>query len=188
MKNNKLRVITGTAKGCKLDCPPDARPMTDRAKSALFAVLADDIKDKRILDLFAGSGSLGIEALSRGAKTATFVDDSREATIIIKQNLFKSKLLEKAQIFNRRASQFITIQEPNSFDIVFLDPPYDFYNQGKKKITKFLLRLIPLIPAGGAIILKHPPELDISQLDESLIVADKRSFGKNSITIWVKIK
>ncbi len=182
-----LRVISGTAKGTKLDYPDNARPITDRAKTTLFDVIGPDIVDKRVLDIYAGSGSLGIEALSRGAAKATFVDFDNEAIIIIKQNLAKAGLLEKADIIRTKALQYMEDQEANSFDIVFADPPFEFYKQSRQRIVGLLEKIVEIIPSGGAIILKYPRDLKMPEI-EQLIVADTKEFGASTVTIWVKNK
>jgi len=123
-----MRVISGTAKGTKLDTLEtlDTRPTLDRVKEALFNIIQSKIYDAVVLDLFAGSGALGIEALSRGAKKTVFCDKSKYAYAIIKKNLTKTKLEEKSVVFNK------TFQEcldgiKDKFDIIFLDPPYNTY-------------------------------------------------------------
>jgi len=121
-----MRVISGTAKGTKLDTLDalDTRPTLDRVKESLFNILQSKLYDSVVLDLFAGSGALGIEALSRGAKKAVFCDYSKYAYNIIKKNLVKTKLEEKSIVFNKDYNICLDILE-DKFDIVFLDPPYD---------------------------------------------------------------
>jgi 16S rRNA (guanine(966)-N(2))-methyltransferase RsmD len=183
-----VRVITGKAKGHKLKVPHKARPITDRMKSSLFSVLANDVKNKRILDLFAGSGALGIEALSRGAKYCKFVDISRYAKIDIENNLEKTGLEDKAKVTRQKVTPFLHNQEDEDFDIVFTDPPYDFYKHGAQRVSHHINDIIPLVSVGGGIILKHPSDIEEFNVNECLKKADRRDFGKNSITIWVKMK
>jgi 16S rRNA (guanine(966)-N(2))-methyltransferase RsmD len=121
-----LRVISGTAKGHKLRTPKGnaTRPTTDRVKESLFNIIAPYIENAKVLDLFAGTGSLGIEALSRGADSAVFVDKSQECYGIIKDNLVHTKLSEKAEVFTGDSVLMLDKFLGRKFDIIFLDPPY----------------------------------------------------------------
>lgn len=125
------RVITGTAKGRRLVCPPDARirPATDRLKTALFNILFD-VEELRVLDLFAGCGAVGIEALSRGAAHATFVDSYAPAVEAIRENLAACRLAERATVVEADCATWTetAARRPaggTGFDLVFVDPPYD---------------------------------------------------------------
>jgi len=122
-----LRVISGTARGCKLVSQEGnlTRPTTDRVKESLFSIIQFSVKESVVLDLFAGSGALGIETLSRGAKSCVFVEQNSRAVNIIKQNLEKTGLIEKSIINNTDAERFI-LNCSDAFDIIFLDPPYGF--------------------------------------------------------------
>lgn len=121
-----MRIITGKAKGIRLKTlEGDAtRPTSERVKEAVFSMIQFDIEGRSVLDLFAGSGQLGLEALSRGASTATFVDKSREAVAIIKDNVQKAKFSDQSEIYQTEALSFIARCGSKKFDIVFLDPPY----------------------------------------------------------------
>lgn len=122
-----MRIITGRARGVKLKTlEGDAtRPTSERCKEALFSMLQFDIEGRDVLDLFAGSGQLGLEALSRGAASATMVDKSKQATKIIDENIVKTKLLDGARVVCSDADDFIrTVRGRKKYDIVFIDPPY----------------------------------------------------------------
>lgn len=124
-KIKMMRVITGSAKGVRLDTLPgnNTRPTSERAKEAIFSSLQFSIEGRDILDLYAGSGQLGIEALSRGAKSAVFIDSERLAVDIIKKNLIKTRLSDRATVFC--SDVFSAIDRiRQGFDIVFIDPPY----------------------------------------------------------------
>jgi 16S rRNA (guanine(966)-N(2))-methyltransferase RsmD len=132
-----MRVITGTARGRRLAQPTnmDIRPSTDQVKEAIFNIIQFDVEGRRVLDLFAGSGQLGLEALSRGAEKATFVDGTREATAIITANAQKTHLYKQSNVLCMDWKQYIkSAKGRNQFDIVFLDPPY-------------ALRLLPKVTA-----------------------------------------
>jgi 16S rRNA (guanine966-N2)-methyltransferase len=122
-----MRVIAGTSKGRKLGpVPPGVRPVADRAREGLFSSLAAAVPGARVLDLFAGTGALGIEAISRGAEEAVFVDRSHEATAAIHGNLAHLGLEAQATVVTGDAGAFLTSQDgAGPFDLVFLDPPYD---------------------------------------------------------------
>lgn len=181
-----VRIITGTAKGMQLKVPHKARPIGDRAKSSIFSVIGPDIVGKRILDLYAGSGALGIEALSRGADYCLFVESDRYAVDDIKANLVKTKLEDKGKATRQKVLPFLDNYDEEPFDIVFADPPYVFYKDRKDRTQLLLEKIIAVIPSGGAIILKHPAKLDPPQI-EGLVLADQRKFGANTISMWVKV-
>ena len=133
-----MRIITGTAKGIVLKAPAGdlTRPTADRVKEAVFSMLQFDIEDRNVLDLFAGSGQMGLEALSRGAKEATFVDKSKEAIRLIRENAQKAKLQENAVIFQFDYLEFLQKNSGKNYDIIFLDPPYaaQMYRPALKKL------------------------------------------------------
>jgi len=123
-----MRVVAGTAKGHRLRAPkgPDTRPTSDRVKEALFSSLQAHVPDAQVLDLFAGSGALGIEALSRGAAAATFVESDRRARTAIDANLTATHLADRATVFGRdvRATLSALAGRGARFDLVLVDPPY----------------------------------------------------------------
>ena len=121
-----MRVISGSARGKKLLCADgkDIRPTLDRVKESVFNMIAFDITDSSVLDLFCGSGALGIEALSRGAKDAVFVDVSSQSLEITKKNLEATHLNTQAALIKQDALEFIK-NTTHKFDIIFLDPPYE---------------------------------------------------------------
>ena len=120
-----LRVISGSARGLKLDSLDglSTRPTLDRVKESIFNMLFDAVCGANVLDLFAGSGALGIEALSRGAEKCTFVDCSKDAINIVKKNISKASVLDRAEVFWGDYDRFFSSCSAQ-FDIVFLDPPY----------------------------------------------------------------
>ena len=123
-----MRVIAGIARSIPLVAPQgrDTRPTTDRIKETLFNILQNDLADARVLDIFAGSGALGIEALSRGAGSAVFIDNSRQAADCITSNLKKTRLFDKATVLQTEALSGIERLKSKGevFDLVFMDPPY----------------------------------------------------------------
>ena len=123
-----MRVISGIAKGIKLESIDSlaTRPTLDRVKEALFSILQPYLQEAKILDLFAGSGALGIEALSRGASSCVFCEKSREAAKKIKSNVERTHLEKKALILQKDYKQCLQEMKGETFDIIFLDPPYRF--------------------------------------------------------------
>jgi 16S rRNA (guanine966-N2)-methyltransferase len=123
-----MRVIAGSAKGMRLGpVPPGVRPVSDRAREGLFSSLAPEVPNARVLDLYAGTGAMGIEALSRGAEHAVFVDRAYEASAAIHDNLDRTRLADRATVVTRDVSAFVAESPPTTgpFDLVLLDPPYD---------------------------------------------------------------
>lgn len=120
-----MRVITGSARGRRLETleGEDVRPTTDRIKEAVFSIIQFQTEGRSFLDLFAGSGQMGIEALSRGAKEATFVDNSKKSVETVKRNLKTTKLENGAKVFQADFRSFLSMNS-KPFDIAFLDPPY----------------------------------------------------------------
>lgn len=121
-----MRIITGSAKGINLHTlEGDAtRPTSARAKEALFSMLQFDVEGRRVLDLFGGSGQLGLEALSRGAAACTFVDAAPAAVAVIRQNIEKTGFADRARVQNADYRNFLRKCKEDGFDLVFLDPPY----------------------------------------------------------------
>lgn len=122
-----MRIITGSARGTHLytRSGDETRPTSERAKEALFSMLQQKPSGARVLDLFAGSGQLGLEALSRGAAGAVFVDASGEAADIVRRNAERTHLLQKARIVKSDALSYLKSCRDAPFDLCFLDPPYD---------------------------------------------------------------
>ena len=123
-----MRVIAGSAKGMRLGpVPPGVRPVSDRAREGLFSSLALDVPEARVLDLFSGTGAMGIEALSRGAAHAVFVDRAYEASAAVHDNLNRTRLADRATVETRDVAAFLAGPPPpgGPFDLVILDPPYD---------------------------------------------------------------
>jgi len=156
-----MRVIAGRAGGVRLAVPKaGVRPTMDRVKAAIFSSLGDVIIGARILDLFAGSGALGIEALSRGAVSALFVDEDRQSISAIEKNLVKAKF--QAQVRKQDVFDFLRrLSSSEKFRVIFADPPYERMESGTGYTEKLLscqaLREI-LDPQGFFVLEKHPSE------------------------------
>lgn len=146
-----MRIITGSARGRKLITPEnyEIRPTSENVKEAIFSSINFDIEDSVFLDLFAGTGQMGLEALSRGAKAAVFVDNSPEAVKIVRKNVENTGFLEKAQVVSMPFSTFLKTNQRN-FDIAFIDPPY-----GRKLVQKALSKISDHMSDRGIIICEH---------------------------------
>lgn len=176
-----MRIISGIARGTKLETleGKDTRPTLDRVKEALFSKINFELQDSVVLDLFAGSGALALESISRGAKEAVLCDSSREAIKIIKQNIEKTKTNEKTLILNldyKKALEDLKNKDIK-FDIVFLDPPYqtDFAEEAVKIIIEN-----KLLNEDAIIILETDnKEKVIKNLDTELIeIKDIKKYGR----------
>jgi len=154
-----MRVITGKARGVVLKTPDGmaTRPTTDRVKEALFSIIQFDIPNARVLDLFGGTGQLGIEALSRGAASAVFVDEREDACKLIRENLNRTRLQELARIVRSDYAQYLR-RCRERFDIILLDPPYAevFLENSLKLITE-----IDILQTNGIIVTERPVGKDL---------------------------
>jgi 16S rRNA (guanine(966)-N(2))-methyltransferase RsmD len=178
-----VRVIAGSARGIALRAPRDraTRPVTDRVKETLFGILGDRVPDARVLDLYAGSGALGIEALSRGAAHATFVERGRDALAAIRANLERTGLATAASVQGLDVARFLaTGPDEAPFDLAFLDPPYE-----ERAILAPLERLVPLLSPGASVVVKHFWRTEVPIPDGLARWRDRR-FGETALTFLVR--
>lgn len=177
-----MRVITGSAKGRKLETLEglDVRPTADRVKEAEFSMIQFEIEGRVVLDLFAGSGQLGIEALSRGAKSAVFVDSNPEAIKVIRSNLEKTGLSQKASVAAGDFEQFLTYTKA-VFDIVFIDPPY-----GKGLVDKALPLVVPHVGDYGVIICEVARTDTLPEAAGDFRLVRESRYGKTKLGIYRK--
>lgn len=183
-----MRVIAGSARSLKLVTPRSGatRPTTDRIKETLFNMIQFDIADATFLDLFAGSGGIGIEALSRGAKKCVFVDNDKEAGSCITQNIEHTKFTEQATYLKQ--DTFVALQMleyKEHFDIVFMDPPY---NQELEKRVLEYLTMSSLIDTDTLIIFEADIHTDISYLDSLGYTLEKEKRYKTNKHVFVRRK
>lgn len=167
-----MRIITGSARGTKLDTleGETTRPTTDKVKEAVFSMIQFDIEGRAVLDLFAGSGQLALEALSRGAARATLIDQSRDATAIITANAKKTHLYEKCRISTADYTSFIRgAAGRDKYNIVFLDPPY---NSGLLASSLNAIASSEILEQGAYIICESDCDIPVkakrARKDESL--------------------
>lgn len=149
-----MRVVSGSARGTKLlSLEGDhTRPTIDRVKEAMFSMIQNEIYAARVLDLFSGSGALGIEAISRGAEHADFVELNAKANQMVKQNIEKCHFKDKTQVYQQDVNQFLAKQGPQSYDLILLDPPYQ---KGFVKKTFDRIVQYDILKINGIILLEH---------------------------------
>jgi 16S rRNA (guanine(966)-N(2))-methyltransferase RsmD len=177
-----MRIITGLARGRRLIEPEgmNIRPTTDQVKESIFNIIQFDIEGRSFLDLFAGSGQMGLEALSRGAKSATFVDESKTAIKLVRDNIALSKL-EGARVQQGDSISFLMGKE--KFDIIFLDPPYDspLLEKALQKIVEF-----DKLNSGGIIVCECQNEKVLPELSEPYCFLKSYRYGKIKISVFTK--
>ena len=179
-----MRVITGTARGVQLKTPDGmtTRPTADRVKEALFSIIQFEVPGARVLDLFGGTGQLGIEALSRGAKSAVFVDAGEPACKLIRENLKRTRLEQQGGVVRSDYLQYLK-RCREKFDIIFLDPPYAevFLENALKCITE-----IDILQSGGIIVAERPLGKDLPWDFEGFTRSKDYKYGKTLLTIYRK--
>lgn len=181
-----MRVISGSAKGRKLFSVPGSstRPITSRVKEALFNILSYDIIRARVLDLFAGTGAVGIEALSRGAEHVVFIERARKAIEVVHRNLELTRLEDRATVIRMDAFRYIEqAPEEQQFDIIYVAPPQ--YHALWADALHSLDDKDLLAPDGLVIVQIHPKEYEPLPL-RNLEVVDERSYGSTSLYFYAR--
>ncbi|MGN0453613.1 MAG: 16S rRNA (guanine(966)-N(2))-methyltransferase RsmD [Ruminococcus sp.] len=175
-----MRVITGSARGRRLETlsGEDVRPTTDRVKEAVFSIVQFQIQGRDFLDLFAGSGQMGIEALSRGARSAVFVDSSRHSLEIVRKNLKTTGLAENAKVLGMDSVGFLSMKQ-GEFDIAFLDPPY-----GTGLLQKSLGLVPDVMKKTGVILCENPLDEEMPQTVGDFVLDRQYRYGKIKITAY----
>ncbi len=180
-----MRVITGKARGIQLKTPDGVltRPTADRVKEALFSIINFEIPGARVLDLFGGTGQLGIEALSRGAQSAVFVDAREDACRLIKENLKRTKLETCAHVVRSDYQDYLN-RCKEKFDVILLDPPYAevFLENALKRITE-----IDILYSDGIIVTERPLEKELPWEFERYVRSKDYKYGKTLLTIYRKV-
>lgn len=179
-----MRVITGSARGVRLKSPAglQTRPTADRVKEALFSKIQFELPGARVLDLFAGTGQLGIEALSRGAAEAVFVDARDSACALVRENLRLSKLEAQGRVIRADYLQFLKMCNAR-FSVIFLDPPYAelFLENALKKISE-----IDILVNGGIIMTERPVGKELSLHLPGFQRSQDSKYGKTLLTLFRK--
>ena len=179
-----MRVITGKARGITLKTPDgmQTRPTTDRVKEALFSIIQFEVPGATVLDLFGGTGQLGIEALSRGAKRAVFVDAAEPACRLIRENLKRTKLEQDAQVIKSDYLSYLS-RCRETFQIILLDPPYAevFLENALKLITE-----IDILQSGGIIVAERPVGKELPWDFEGYTRSKDYKYGSILLTLYRK--
>jgi 16S rRNA (guanine(966)-N(2))-methyltransferase RsmD len=181
-----LRVISGKAKGTRLKTVPGdtTRPITDIVKEALFNILGNEIDQNQILDLFGGTGAVGIEALSRGASFVTFLDKSQQAIRTIHQNLKTTNLSEQAEVLRTDAFTYLANPQKLGFDLIYVAPPQ--YKQLWQKAMYLIDQLPELLHDDGQVIVQINP-IEWEELEfPNLSVFDSRKYGDTLLVFYEK--
>ena len=179
-----MRVISGTAKGIALKTPDgmETRPTADRVKEALFSILQFDLPGTRVLDLFGGTGQLGIEAMSRGAKSAVFVDAREEACRLIRENLKRTHFDSQSSVVRSDYMDYLK-RCRDRFGIILLDPPYAevFLENALRKITE-----IDILQSGGIIVAERPLGKELPWEFPGFTRSRDYKYGKILLTLYRK--
>ena len=174
-----MRVVSGSARGCKLQPVPgmNTRPTTDRVKENVFNLIQDHIREARVLDLFAGTGQLGIEALSRGAKRCDFVEHDKTAYNIVYKNTQTARVADRAALHCAEADRFLSQAAKQGYDLIFLDPPY-----GGEALENALLQIetFDILSANGIIICESAVG---DRFAHGFEVVRERRYGATMITV-----
>jgi len=180
-----MRVISGEAKGRRLKAPTGdrIRPTADRVKETLFDILGERVQNARVLDLFAGTGSLGIEALSRGARSVLFVDEAGEAIRLISDNLERTEMGSRAEVWRSNALSALARLKKlgRQFEIVLLDPPYGY---GHIESIMRRLRRVRLSSRRGLIVIEHDKRTELPERFGSMQRLDQRRFGDTTVSFY----
>ena len=179
----EMRIIAGSAKGRRLKAPDSkgTRPATDRVREAVFSMIGGKIEDARVLDLYAGTGSFGLEALSRGAAMATFVENERSALVALKHNIETCGL--GGRVVATSVEGYL-IRDPETFDLVFLDPPWDLT---QTRMEQQMADLGPLLAASATVIISRRHSDPTPRTPETWQVATDRRYGDTRIVWYEKV-
>lgn len=179
-----MRVITGTARGRKMKTLDglDTRPTTDRIKESIFNIVQFDVEGRRVLDLFAGSGQMAIEAVSRGAESAVAVDCASSAVKVVRENVKTCGFEDKIRVVQADFKSFLKAA-PGEFGLIFLDPPYsgEMINQALE-----LIRQIDILSEGGIIVCETERDKHLAELSAPYVKGREYLYGKSKITIYRK--
>jgi 16S rRNA (guanine966-N2)-methyltransferase len=180
-----MRIIGGHHKGRRLQSirGTDVRPTADHVREAMFNILSRDVSGSCVLDLFAGTGALGIEALSRGARNAVFIENASRPFAILRKNLKNFGLLQQCRAIHWDILKNLNCLKPfrNRFDLVFLDPPY---HRDLVGVTLTNLLQIHCLASGAIIVAEHELNADVTAPDASLSLKDQRRYGRTVLSFF----
>lgn len=176
-----MRIISGKFGGRTIQAPAGkvTHPMSDRVRGSMFSIICDEIQDAEVLDAFAGTGSLGLEAISRGAVSATFVERDRQANLALMENIKKLGVENITTLVQLGLNTWIDKNQNKSYDVIFVDPPYD--NLQLSTVS----RLVGLLKPNGLMILSYPGRGEVPSI-MGVVVVDNRSYGNAGLTLYRK--
>ena len=178
-----MRIISGKAKGKRLFSPrgKGIRPTADRVKESVFDILGCQWEDKRVLDLFSGTGSLGLEAMSRGSRHVVFVEASRPALTVLRKNILHCGFASRAVVLPMPVSRGLTLmgQRGETFHIIFADPPY-----GRGWVEKTIGQILvnKIFSRNGTVIIEHTPHEPLPRKIGKLVITEQRTYGDTAIS------
>jgi 16S rRNA (guanine966-N2)-methyltransferase len=182
-----MRIITGIARGRMIKAPEgmDTRPTSDRVKESLFNIISKKLRDSIVLDLFAGTGNLGLESISRGAEKCIFVENNKHAYKVLKENIDLLKFQDKSETYFQEAFTTLkTLHRINQkHDIIFLDPPY-----GKGLIESSIKEIynLDLLNSGGIIVSEYDSEDNVPETIGKIKIYRTETYGRTKISFWTK--
>lgn len=177
-----MRIISGALRGKRLNFPKNVRPTQNKVRKAFFDILGDFVKDCDVLELFAGSGSVGIEAFSYGAKDVTFVDNDVRCLKIIEDNL-KNLGLVSYRLYKMDSIEAVDFlaNRGQSFDLIFLDPPY---GQGLAKNSLLRLGACDILNPSGFVVLEHSKREELPGIEGGLTLYKRKKYGEAFLSIY----
>lgn len=177
-----IRVIAGKYGGRKLDAPSESntrtKPMGERIRNALFNSIGSEVEGADVLDAFAGTGSVGFEALSRGAAHVTFIERDKVAQNIIMNNMQTLSTGDSAELVRASVSRWIDTSIEHTYDLIFADPPYHDLQ------LSTVSRLLGLLKPNGLMVLSHTGRGEVPNLENGIVVVDNRSYGNAHLTFF----
>jgi 16S rRNA (guanine966-N2)-methyltransferase len=184
-----MRIIAGLRRGHKFEGPidRDTRPTSDLVREALFNILRDSVEDCAVVDLFAGTGALGLEALSRGATRAVFVERNRENAALIRNNLTTLKFEDRGNVLQSDAYRWVKGFQPKADEpfVIFLDPPWDEYKKHKSHLELLIEEIHKRVPDGSTVVVESGEELSDEWFPEPESW-DRRRYGGTHLAIFTK--
>jgi len=180
-----MRVIAGSAKGTRLTPPKDqsARPTLDRVREALFSILGERIVEARVLDLYAGTGAIGIEALSRGAAGCDFVESARAGAALIAENLNRAKLGDRARIYPFRLPEGLSglSKQGAAYEFIYADPPFEYTDYGALLAD---IAALDLLSAEGILVIEHDSKSDLGENSAGLRRFREAVYGRTTLSFY----
>lgn len=178
-----IRIISGTYGGRKIEAPDNRRthPMGERVRNALFNSIGNEIQGAEVLDAFAGTGAIGLEAISRGAKNTTFVEKDKIAQNILAKNITTLGADSQSKVIRASVSGWLSTRDEAYYDIIFADPPYHDLQ------LSTVSQLMPLLKPNGLMVLSHTGRGEVPNLENGIVVVDNRSYGNAYLTSFRRV-